>query len=148
MKVRQRCYLAIKSETIDPDEIACLLGMTFDRSQRRASKAEQPPRPVANTWVLDAPDDLGVDEQIPSLLDRIDPIAEDLRSLLERSDVDGVIEVVREFGHPEGQDEEDGRRGDLIKLRGQHQLLGFALEAEVLARLVRLGLSLDFDEYG
>jgi len=60
------------------------------------------------------------------------------------------IGVVRHF---EEGEEEVIREGEVDGLRleslpGQHQLLGWHLDAEVLAFLVAIGAELDVDEYG
>jgi hypothetical protein len=35
-----------------------------------------------------------------------------------------------------------------VRLPGQHQLLGFHLDVDLMKRLVALSCSVDFDEYG
>jgi hypothetical protein len=60
------------------------------------------------------------------------------------------LSIVRYFDDEAGEEEEDGRMAgsDLVRLPGQHQLLGWHLGADVLTFLVRVGAVLDVDEYG
>lgn len=147
MRILQYVYLGVSSEALDPDTITQRIGISPDHVAVRASTSVEPPRPVAHQWRLDASPRGTVDDRIADLLDRIDPCADRLAEMTATRQVTAVIEVVRYFGHPDG-DEEGHEVSSLQKLAGQHQLLGFALGTTTLDRLVRLGLSLDFDEYG
>ncbi|HMJ76478.1 MAG TPA: DUF4279 domain-containing protein [Iamia sp.] len=148
MKVLQYVYLGVSSETLDPATITQRIGIGPDRVEVRASRSVDPPRPVANRWRLDASPGGTVDDRIDEMLARIEPCADRLAELTAAGEVAAVIEVVRHLGHPDGDEEEARDVGSLQKLPGQHQLLGFALSTRTLTRLVDLGLSLDFDEYG
>ncbi len=48
----------------------------------------------------------------------------------------------------DGVEEETVVHGDLVRMPGQHQLLGFSVEPELMLRLVTLRCGVDFDEYG
>jgi hypothetical protein len=60
------------------------------------------------------------------------------------------LQLVRFFNDDEGEDEEEVSPPDapLQKLAGQHQLLGWHLDADSLNFLSRIGAETDADEYG
>lgn len=116
--------------------------------------------PRGHSWEVECREPgLTIDEQIAKVLSRISPqehkIAELARDL-EKEDPSGgaVLRVVRFFNDDEGEEEEvpetilldDGR--ELEKLSGQHQLLGWHLDKEVMTFLRAVGADLDVDEYG
>jgi hypothetical protein len=56
---------------------------------------------------------------------------------------------VRYFNDDDGEEESPQPEGtDLIRLPGQHQLLGWHLDRRVLKFLHHTGAELDVDEYG
>ena len=85
---------------------------------------------------------------IAELLGRVEPLAEHLRALASGGEVTYGIQVVRSLDDPDGVEEDLDDDGELRRLSGQHQLLGFHFDVEVLGRLAALGCSVDFDEYG
>ena len=85
---------------------------------------------------------------VGELLDRVEPLAEPLGALAGGGAVVFGFQIVRSFDDPDGVEDDAAWEGGLRRLSGQHQLLGFHFEVEVLQRLVALGASIDFDEYG
>ena len=61
------------------------------------------------------------------------------------------INVVRRFNDPDGDEEQEERVdtpvGALDRLLGQHQLLGWHLDHEVIAFLMSVAAEIDVDEY-
>ena len=110
-----------------------------------------PVQPAAHLWevICDEPG-LCVDEQIRRIVERVKPAAAALKALNDGPDHTGVVlQVVREFGTPNGEEEVIPVRPDgLVKLSGQHQLLGWHLDSDVIRFLADTGLEVDFDEYG
>ncbi len=92
------------------------------------------------------------------MLDRVRPFEDELSALARSADVGGPLtelrlQLVRTYGDEAGGElgeEDDG--GVLpdgsIRLRGQHQLLGWALSPDELRFLAAVNASLDADEYG
>lgn len=156
MRVRQRVYLSVSSETMPPERITADLCLTPDKTSARGSKSlGPPPLPRHHLWALFSglPDTARLDDQLTSLLARMAPAFEALRAMVLGGDAQVSVQVVRYFEPgPEDSDVIEARDAKLHAgleiLRGQHPLLGFHLEAEQLARLGSLGLSIDFDEYG
>jgi hypothetical protein len=59
------------------------------------------------------------------------------------------LQLVRQFDDDEGEEEElSPPDAPLQKLAGQHQLLGWHLEADSVGFLARVGAEIDCDEYG
>jgi hypothetical protein len=73
-----------------------------------------------------------------------------IRELLKTSDdTTPWLQIVRSFNTDDGEDETiDVTPDGLEKLSGQHQLLGWHLNGEVLDFLSEVGAELDADEYG
>jgi hypothetical protein len=91
-----------------------------------------------------------VDQQVATVLSRLLPIARKIADLRKDfPDVDAVLQIVRTFDDPDGA-EEDLTPSELgyEKLAGQHQLLGWHLDHDVLNFLHLTGAELDVDEYG
>lgn len=85
------------------------------------------------------------------MLARVRPIASRISELVDEGDVVS-LSVVRYFDDEGGQPErietvemEDGTQ--LVRLGGQHQLLGWYLDAADLELLVSMKSSLEVDEY-
>ncbi|WP_354481358.1 DUF4279 domain-containing protein [Leifsonia sp. 563] len=154
VRIRQYVYFRLFSETVTADAITEALGLDPDRVSVRGSRRVDPPRPVTHSWQLRCGEPgLRVDEQVERVVRRLQPIDARIRELVATADVEAVLQIVRNF------DAEDGEReildvsvspaGDtLTKLAGQHQLLGWHLDARTLAFLSNIGAELDCDEYG
>lgn len=157
MRISQYVYFALRSETVPATTVAAHVGLQPDAVTVRGTLRAAPPVPVCHSWKIECRQPgLTVNEQIARVLDRIRPVAEPIRSLTAAGSVWAVLEVVRDFddeGEGEGEEEhrdpvvtDDGRV--LQRLAGQHQLLGWALEAADLAFLASIPADLGVDEYG
>lgn len=151
MKVRQYTYFAISSATITGADLSRALDTPADRIVLAGSRSREPLRPPEHSWQLICDEaSLTVDDQIAELIARLLPIREAVRTLrVGEPDVRFVFQVVRYFDHPDGEDEDLTPAVEgFEKLPGQHQLLGWHLDAEQLAFLVDIGAEIDVDEYG
>lgn len=154
MQVRQYAYFGISSSTITPEDITAAVGLQPDRARPMGSRSEGPPPfPRFHLWDLrsECPDTADLNAHFTSIVSRLRGSEDRIRAFLASADGDGQITVVRKFD-PGPEDQaiiEPGRLVDgLERLRGQHPLLGFHLDADVLNLAVRLGVEIDFDEYG
>lgn len=156
MRLRQYAYFGFTSQNVTASMITGRLGIEPDRILVRGSRTSSPPVPRFHTWrVTCAEPGLRVDQQIAKVIERVRPRQNEVellsRELLAEGPRCGAsIGVVRHF---EEGEEEVIREGEVDGLRleslpGQHQLLGWHLDAEVLAFLVAIGAELDVDEYG
>ena len=101
---------------------------------------------------------LTVDEQIAKVVARLAPYQDRLAHLgqeLAGQEPPGSLrlQVVRHFDDDEGEDESERAWVDAEghaweRLPGQHQLLGWHLDSDVLGFLRSVGAELDVDEYG
>jgi hypothetical protein len=154
VRIKQYAYFVVRSEEIAGEVIAERIGLPGDRIRVRGSRVSQPPRPAFHTWevVCDAPG-LRVDAQIQQVFSRVGPYQSAIRKIVANDRCGATLQVVRYLGawlaDNEGEEEElTVEENDLDKLPGQHQLLGWHLDADVLAFLVDVGAQLDVDEYG
>lgn len=154
MRIRQFVGFSLFSTVISAEEIAFRLGIESDHFLVRGSKRSDPPVPVEHVWEVrcDEPG-LGIDEQVDRVFQRIRPHADSIRALVATSPVGAVLSIFRDFDADDGEDEvltesTTPGGGKLTKLAGQHQLLGWHLDAEFLAFLVTVGADIDGDEYG
>ena len=115
------------------------------------------PDPYAATmhqdWSIErAGQRLVVDTLVSAVLGRVAPTAERIRQLVDTNEVFATLQIVRYFNDENGQPEktvtidEEGHSWE--KMPGQHQMLGWALEAHTLELLVSMGATIDVDEYG
>jgi hypothetical protein len=157
MKISQRAYFAIRSETFTAADITAFLDTSPDEIMVLGSKRTQPPVPVIHSWSLHCRDrGLMLDAQIGTILARIEPLHPRLQDLVARQDVDLVLAIVRFFGDEDGEDGEEESLETVIaeggavleRLAGQHQLLGWHLTHEQLGFLASIRCSIDADEYG
>ncbi|MDQ6806503.1 MAG: DUF4279 domain-containing protein [Actinomycetota bacterium] len=149
MRIQAFVAFVVTSEQLDPVEIQRHLGMTADKTSRRASQLKDPPRPRFNVCRFQCSDStLPITEQIEQVAARVKPISHAIRRLVEESDAGAKLSVVRYFNDPDGEEERIDQAGDLVKLAGQHQLLGWHLSAELLRLLIDTHAILDVDEYG
>lgn len=131
MRISQYVYFKLSSATVPAAEITARLGVEPDRLRIRAAKQTAPPRPVAHSWALDCREPgLTLDEQIARVLDRVRPLAGEIRRIVDTLDVESGLTIVRYLDDEHGEDEvldtavtESGDR--LERLAGQHQLLGW-----------------------
>jgi hypothetical protein len=155
VKVRQYVYLAVRSESVDPGIISERLRLMPDVVKLRGSRrAGPPPVPRTHLWRLNSgveSEDLPLGHHLDALLARLGDSAHRLRQLTIDEEVSAVIQVVRRFDPgPEDRHvvEPGPPPGEVERLGGQHRLLGFSIEAELLAYAAVAGIGFDFDEYG
>lgn len=155
MLIHQYAYFCLASEQMTAAEMTARLGIEPDEVTVRGLRQAVPPRPAAHRWkVVCRTAGLTTGEQITQIVDRLFEHAPTIGTLAAELDaVEGgsgssVLQVVRVFEHPAGQDED---RGSGIegwqKLPGQHQLLGWHLDARTLDFLRTTHAELDVDEY-
>jgi hypothetical protein len=150
MKIKQYVYFGIGSEMLPPDEIGRQVGLPPDRALLRGSRTKSPPRPAIHTWQIrcDEPG-LPIDEMIGQVMARLAPSRAAIRELVKTSDhTTAWLQIVRNFNTDDGEDEVIDVDDGLEKLAGQHQLLGWHLNRDVLDFLSEVGAELDADEYG
>jgi Domain of unknown function (DUF4279) len=149
MKISQYVYFALKSETILPSELARRVGFPGDREAARGTRTADPPRPVLNTWEIRCEErGLTVTEQVERVISRVMPRLAAIRQLIDDGEVMAVLQIVRYLDDQDGEEEQITRVGDLEKLGGQHQLLGWHLDRSVVRFLDQVDAGLDVDEYG
>ena len=154
VRVRQYVCFAISSPSIPPDAITGLLLLEADEVKPKGSRIAGPsPVPRAHLWKLMSgrADTSSLIEHIAALMAKLEPREHEIQTLLSSSDADGWIRAVRRFGAGAEDDDivEPGRLvGGLERLRGQHPLLGFALDHRTIELAARMHVGFDFDEYG
>jgi len=154
MKISQRVYFDISSETMPAADVTARLGAEPDRLQVRGSRRTQPPVPALHSWSVQCQErEMALDAQIGTVLARIEPIHQRLLDLAASSTVALRLVIVRYFDDPDGDEERfdavvtgDGKL--LERLPGQHQLLGWSLTCEQLSFLASIRCSIWADGYG
>jgi hypothetical protein len=156
MLVNQYAYFALTSSQVPAAEITARLRIEPDEVVIRGSRQADPLVPVAHRWrIVCREPRMTVDEQITNIADRLFDHAHRIGELAAELDrIDGtqgssVMQVVRFFEGPDGEAEELASAVEgMVKLSGQHQLLGWHLNTRTL-EFLRLTLAeLDVDEYG
>lgn len=154
VRIRQYVYFSLLSDSVTASEITGALGVEPDAFSVRGSKKDSPPLPAAHSWRIGCDErGLTIGEQVDMVIGRLRPIAGPLRELVATTDVGAVLQLVRDFDADEGEqevlEETVSPTGQLLtRLPGQHQLLGWHLDTEVLSFLVGIGAGIDCDEYG
>ncbi|MGN9805502.1 DUF4279 domain-containing protein [Micromonospora sp. L32] len=156
MIISQYAYFALSSNRVSAAEITARLGIEPDEIVVRGSRLASPVRPASHRWKITCrKPGLTVDEQINRIVDRLFGHAERIGELaVELDNSDGapgasMLQVVRVFEHPDGEEEDlTSPVEGLQKLPGQHQLLGWHIDARVLEFLRLTRAELDVDEYG
>ncbi len=155
VRIKQYVYFAMTSDNVSPDAMAREIGLAADSVMVRGSERAGPrPRPALNSWkIVCETAGLTVDDQVELVLDRIRPYQPAIRECVRTHGVTAMLQVVRYLGawldDDDGEEEEITVTEDgLEKLPGQHQLLGWGLDADVLAFLLDVGAEIDVDEYG
>lgn len=154
LKIKQYTYFALHSASLSCDEIEVQVGIvadehkTFGEEEHSQDSSQQ----IIHSWQLICYDNIPVDKQIDSLVERLKPAQTALQKLAGTDDVVAVMQVVRYLDDDEGEDEiietyNDPVHGELTKLSGQHQLLGWELEPQTIAFLAGINASLSVDEY-
>ena len=155
VRIKQYVYFALKSEHVTAATMADQIGLAADEVSVRGSTIAGPrPKPFVHSWkiVCDTPG-LTVDEQVDRVIERLGPYRSAIREVVGGiDDAKAVLQVVRYFGawlaDDEGEEEELTVVGNLEKLPGQHQLLGWHLRREVMEFLLDVNAEMNFDEYG
>lgn len=159
MRIKQRVYFRIWSQTTPASEVTARLGIEPDDFRVRGSQFEARPVPKGHQWSVNCDEPgLKVDDQIAKVVERLEPAAGKIAELvaeLAGDDPPGfaVLQVVRYFdddGDEKDSDHEirlfDGTV--LQSLSGQHHLLGWHLDSRTIAFLQAVGAELDVDESG
>jgi Domain of unknown function (DUF4279) len=150
MKIKQYVYFGISSEVLTGEMIAERIGLEPDKTMVRASRTEDPPRPKRHKWELGSYEPgLDISGHVSRVLARVEPARDAIRALVDEGEVQAWLQLVRTFGADDGEEEIiDETPEGLVKLSGQHQLLGWHLHRNVLAFLDHVGAEIDADEYG
>jgi hypothetical protein len=154
VRIRQYVYFGLLSSKTSAADITARLRMEPDKGVVRGSRT--PARPVCHAWqVVCADRGLAVDEQLAQVVHRLAPRSAEIIALARELRADdpehggAVMRVVRYFDAEDGEEEElSPPDAPLRKLAGQHQLLGWVLDREVLEFLLAVDAVLDVDEYG
>jgi Domain of unknown function (DUF4279) len=154
MRVRQYACFRISSPSVSPHEITSRLLLEPDEVKPKGSRIAGPsPVPRVHLWKMmsGCADTSPLDEQFAALVARLEPREREIQRFLSSSDAQGWILAVRRFeaGAEDDAIVEPGRLlGGLERLRGQHPLLGFALDGRIVELAARMHVGFDFDEYG
>lgn len=150
VKIKQYVYFGISSEVLTAEKIAERVGLEPDTTMVRASRTEDPARPVRHKWELGSYEPgLDLSEHVSRVLTRMEPARDAIRGLVDEGEVQAWLQLVRTFFADDGEEEMiDKTHEGLVKLSGQHQLLGWHLHRNVLTFLHDVGADIDADEYG
>jgi hypothetical protein len=155
MRISQYAYFTVRSERTAAHHITGRLGIEPDEIQVRGSRSVVPVLPRYHAWEIVCRDrDLRIDEQIDRIVARLAPHADQIAALVAEIDGPGdrstaTLQLVRYLDDDGGETEDLGPQdGELVKIPGQHQLLGWHLDRRTLEFLCYIGADLDADEYG
>ena len=147
LRIKQYVHFDVFSKQMTAVEMAERIGLEPDEARVLGARRQHPkPVPVRHGWSLVCADrgrDVGVGEQIATLLSRLAPVEEAVAVLVselrerEGSDAGSELSVARWF---------DANDGDIDG--GQHHLLGWHLDNDVIRFLAHTQASVDVDEYG
>jgi hypothetical protein len=150
VKIKQYVYFGISSEVLTAEMIAARIGLAPDKTETLGSRLVDPPRPRRHKWELGSYGrGLDVTAHVAVVLARLEPARDEIRALVREGDVQAWLQLVRNFDAADGEEEIIDETPDgLVKLSGQHQLLGWHLHRDTLAFLHDIGAEIDADEYG
>lgn len=150
MKIAQYVYFGIRSDTLITEEITQRVGLAPDSSRvRGGSRSADPPRPVHHVWAVECKGQgMDVAQQTADVMRRVIPCRDNIRKLVATGEAKAWFQIVRTFNAADGEEEEITEAGDLVKLGGQHQLLGWHMDGEIVQFLADVGAAIDCDEYG
>ncbi len=145
MTLLQYASFVVFSDVFTPDQITEVLGVEPSRVSWRGSRSSEPVIPKTNIWNFRGTGTGQADEQIGQLLDRFEPMSEQLGFLTANDASTFAMTLVRYFDTPEGSDaylrSDDGDRFDGVSVEGFH------LDVSLLRRMAEMGCPLDVDEY-
>ncbi len=149
LSIRQYSYIAIFSKILTSQEIEDRLKLKADIHEQwgKGRLRIDPSYQLTNVWKLIAQENSRVDDQIRAIVKRIMPATLQIQDLVSTSVVEVNLQIVRHFNDANGAKEIVEEDGDMVKLTGQHQLLGWHLDAETLAFLTSIKAEIDVDEY-
>lgn len=131
-KVQQYCYFWLASEAVTAEQVTEHLGIEPDRTSVMGSRRTAPRVvPAAHRWEIRCETHGRIDEQVSAVLARIAPAADRVRDLVDRLDVAAGLMMVRWFDDPEGG----------------YNAMGWAMSAEQIQLLARMGATVESDEY-
>jgi hypothetical protein len=131
-RVRQYCYFWLASETVTAEQITERLGLEPDRTAVMGSRRASPRVvPAAHRWEVRCETHGSIDEQASTVLARITPAADRVRTLVVGDDVEAGLMMVRWFDDPDGG----------------YDAMGWRLTREQIQLLAHMGASVDSDEY-
>jgi hypothetical protein len=149
MKIAQYVYFGIRSDTLITEEIALYVGLAPDSSRVRGSRSTDPSRPAHHVWAVECRGQgMDVEHQIADVMRRVIPCRDSIRGLVETGEGKAWLQIVRNFDAAGGEEEEITETGGLVKLGGQHQLLGWHMDIAIVRFLADIGADIDCDEYG
>jgi Domain of unknown function (DUF4279) len=150
VKVKQYVYFGISSEMLTAETIAARIDLVPDKTQTLGSRLADPPRPRRHKWEPGSYErGLDVTAHVAVVLARLEPARDEIRAPVRDGDVQACLQLVRNFDATDGDEEIIDETPDgLVKLSGQHQLLGWHLDRDTLAFLYDVGAEIDADEYG
>jgi Domain of unknown function (DUF4279) len=150
MRISQYAHFLVGSDVFDPDDITGTLLLEPTSVSWRGTCSSDPMIPRSNLWQYRARGEGTIDELVRELVDVFEPLADKLAALTADHSTWISISVFRSFDGPEGVEEDSGPDDlppNLIRLEGQHQLVGFHLEPALMRRLVDINCPIDVDEY-
>lgn len=137
MKIEQRVYLSVVSESVSAAEVTAVVGLEPDRVAVRGSRDASTsygsrPSPPNHVWsISERLPGVQIDVQVTTLLDRVRPHLDGLRAVAAQPDVHVSLLMGRSFNDEDGQED----------------IEGWALGPDVLALLASIPAGLDVDEY-
>ncbi|MFI5933153.1 DUF4279 domain-containing protein [Actinoplanes sp. NPDC051494] len=141
VSVKQYVYFALKSDATTAEEITTRLGFKPDRVGVRGARQSSPPVPATHTWAVECRKPrMTVDEQVTEVLDRIRPIANGIRTLVEPGEIEAALHIVRYF-------EVDDLEPEAAEDGPPESLLGWHLTIADLAFLVSIDADVDISEH-
>ncbi|MDN3029323.1 DUF4279 domain-containing protein [Streptomyces sp. S.PB5] len=143
MPLHQYTYFVLFSPHTSAEEMTSQLGITPDEVSVRGSRFTEPrPIPVSHRWkIVCREPGLRVDQQITSILNRLQPHTDRIADLALHLAINGggaVLQVVRYFNNT---DPGKPNAADAPNTFGWH------LDRNVLDFLIATGAELDVDEY-
>ncbi len=148
--MHQYVYFSISSDVMSFEEIAAKISIKADEHRVVGKERHKlnPSHPITHSWIMNSIErNAPVDEQIGSIVKRLRRHTQSLAELSRHKGVKATMQIVRYFDNTWGQEEKLVKIDGLEKLPGQHQLLGWRLDAETIEFLHDINAELDVDEY-